>query len=124
MSTHIFNAKSHPPRLSYDFSGFPRPDGDGNCQGSGVIPEPTPTRLCAWSGAVRAMRRPPPSKLAHSHPGEERFAIARAGIVDAITALGNGTPARSELEELSDRVLLAFFRWLEVELELVEAVGA
>jgi hypothetical protein len=123
-TSNVFNAKSHPPTLVYDFTGFTRSDGEGNCRGSGVISEPTPTQLCAFGAASRAMRRPPLPQVANGYSEEGRFALARDGVIGAITAVGDGTPPRSDLEELPDRLVFAFFRFLEAELELPEQVGA
>ena len=118
-----FNTRKHSPKLVYNFTGYQRNDGDGKCQGSGVIPEPTDEQLCSWYSACRFLRRGPLPDVANGCAPEERLERTRTAMVHAISQLGGGAPSVAELEELPYRTLLACFLWLEGELPVLAAVG-
>jgi len=121
---HIFDAKGQVPKLAFNFTGFQRSDGEGNCKGSGVIPEPTTERLCVWYQAARGLRQAPFGHSAAQTPVEEKLEGTRASVIAAISELGAGVPTLgAQLEELPYRVLVDFFRWLEDKLAPLEAVG-
>jgi hypothetical protein len=120
---HTFEAKSQVPKLAFNFTGFQRNDGAGNCVGSGVIAEPDTDRLCAWYAAARSLRSAPFGPTAAQTPAEEKLERTRASAIGAISELGGGVPSVAQLEGLPYRVLVDFFRWLEDKLAPLEAVG-
>ena len=119
-----FDSTNHAPALSFDFTGFLRGDGTGNCTGRGEIPEPS-------AGAVREflteagkinLRRPPGRTVGEANPFGPLESVRRR-IETAIFVLGVGEVRAEELEQLPFRVLYSMFRWLAEELQVPALVG-
>lgn len=118
--------------LAFDFTGFPRNDGKGNCTGKGVIPEPTQAHLTAYAEGMKKLydAESDPEKIAAqadkdlSPRARDAATKKRARQLLALTsALCQGTPTTDELEELPPRVLTAFFKWVRKELSDPEVLS-
>lgn len=118
----VFDAKTHPPTLSYDFTGFARANGEP-CTGKGSIPEPSLDALADFLSAAKALESTPLPGRTGGVVLTKRIEGTQADMISAISYLAGGTPTRAELEELPYRMLVAFFRWLADELKCPRVVG-
>ena len=91
-------------RLDFDFSAFPRGDGQpGNCTGKGYIPEPSEARLMGFQKALMAIG---------DAEDDESVESALPQVRQALAEFCQGHPTLEEIEQLPPRVLAAFVRWL------------
>jgi hypothetical protein len=107
--------------LDFDFTEIPHKSGEGFCTGKGVMDEPSADRIEAFFASINALRklvfeaeRDKSGKKIKAI--EDDAEVILAGMREALSAVGNGSPTVAQLEQLPPRALRAFSDWVQQEL--------